>query len=78
MKNLLITTKTCPNCPAVKDFLELSEIDYTLVDASTPDGLEVAKKFGIGSVPALVVVDEKGNMIDSAYGLGDIEALVSK
>jgi ribonucleoside-triphosphate reductase (formate) len=78
MTNLLFTTPTCPNCPAAKVFLDVSGLDFELVDASKPEGLNLARKYGVGSVPTLVVVDDKGSMTDSAYGLDDIEALVEK
>ena len=78
MKNLLFTTQTCPNCPAAKVFLDVSGIDFDLVDASKPEGLNLARKYGVGSVPTLIVVDDKGGMTDSASGLDDIEALIEK
>ena len=78
MKRLLFTTKTCPNCPAAKDFLDLKGIDYESVDASVPEGLELAKKFGIGTVPTLITTDDNDKMTDSATGIDEIEAAVDE
>jgi len=76
MLNLLFTTATCPKCPATKDMLIAKNIDFEHVDASTPEGLELARKYGVGSVPTLVVVDGDENIQDSASGIDAIESLV--
>lgn len=78
MRRLLFTTKTCPNCPAAKDFLDLKGIDYEPVDASEPQGLELAKKYGIGTVPTLITIDDNDEMIDSATSIDEIEAAVDE
>ncbi len=50
---LLFTTKTCPNCPNAKRQLASQGIEYTLVDCEEQPAL--AQKYGIKSVPTLVV-----------------------
>jgi ribonucleoside-triphosphate reductase (formate) len=77
MKNILFTTPTCPNCPAAKTLLELKELDFELVDASTPEGLNLARKYGVGSVPTFIIIDSKGEIKDSAKGVDEIEALIT-
>jgi ribonucleoside-triphosphate reductase len=77
MKLFLFTTPTCPNCPAVKDILEVRQIEYELVDASTPKGLELARKFGVGRVPTLIETDDNGHLKTSSYGIDEIEAVIS-
>ena len=49
---ILFTTKTCPNCPAAKANLESKGIAYKVVDAM--ENQELAQKYGIMGVPALV------------------------
>ncbi len=61
---LLFTTKTCPNCPNAKRQLQAANIEYTLVDAE--DQAALSEKYGIKSVPTLVV---NGNVIT---GVGPI------
>jgi len=72
---LLFTTPQCPNCPTVKDFLELKGIDFEIVDATTGGGLEKAAQYGVSAVPTLVQI-EQDELKDMARGLEEIEALV--
>lgn len=78
MKNLLFTTATCPKCPATKDMLIAKNIEFEHIDASTKEGLDLARKYGVGSVPTLVVVDDSGERKDSAHGIDEIESLVEE
>ncbi len=49
----LFTTKTCPNCKLVKDYLK--NVDYMLVDAE--ENPELAQKYKIRQAPTLVVIN---------------------
>lgn len=77
MKNLLFTTPSCPNCPTAKNLLGIKGVEFDLVDASTKEGLEMARKFGVSSVPALIVLDDQNSIRDSARNLDEIEAFLS-
>jgi glutaredoxin len=58
MKVLLFTTPTCIKCKKVKDFLsKQNKFTVELVDASTPSGLDLAKKYEVFGVPAVVFFD---------------------
>lgn len=76
MKNLLFTTPSCPNCPTAKSLLDIKGIEYNIVDASKPEGLEKAKKFGVGSVPTLIILDDQNKFKDSARSVDEIEAYI--
>lgn len=53
--NYLFTTKTCPNCKMVKSMLSNKpDIAYQVIDAE--EHPELAMRFGIMSVPSMVVV----------------------
>ncbi|MBR3484102.1 MAG: ribonucleoside triphosphate reductase [Lachnospiraceae bacterium] len=49
----LFTTKTCPNCKLVKEYL--NNVDYMLVDAE--ENPELAQKYKIRQAPTLVVIN---------------------
>ncbi len=49
---LLFTTKTCPNCDAVKKALDESGIEYSVMDAA--EHQDLVDKFGIMQAPSLV------------------------
>jgi glutaredoxin len=78
MRNLLFTTSNCPKCPATKDLLIAKNFEFEHIDASTKEGLDLARKYGVGAVPTLVVVDENGERKDSAHGIDEIEKLVDE
>lgn len=49
----LVTTKTCPNCKIIKQFLDSNNIQYAVVLADEqPD---IVKKFGIMQAPTLII-----------------------
>ena len=63
-KVILFTAQTCPNCPKAKE--ELKEINIEHIDAH--QNIELAQKFGIRTVPTLVVVngDDSTNYVGLA------------
>jgi len=69
---LLFTTSFCPKCPSAKKMLDGAGIKYEYVNASTPEGLEKARKYGIAHVPTLVVLEE-GKVISKAHDADEIE-----
>ena len=66
---LLFTTKTCPNCPAAKNFLDKAGIKYVAIDAQ--EHPELVKKYGIMQAPTLVVVS--GEKVDKIAGAPQIK-----
>lgn len=53
--SLLFTTKTCPNCPAAEKALQEYGIEYEKIYAE--DKPELARRWGVMSVPALITDD---------------------
>ena len=73
----LFTTKTCPNCKAAKAILDRAGIKYDVVDAE--DEPELALRYGVMQVPALVVVSfgENGSgNAEKLSGVGPINGFV--
>jgi thiol-disulfide isomerase/thioredoxin len=73
MKKLLFFTASyCSACKALKPIVseEAPEAGYELkfMDMDTDEGIDMAEKFGVRSLPTLVVVDENGNEIKRAVG----------
>lgn len=56
-KLLLFTTKTCPNCPMAKKFLNDAGIVYEVVDAN--ENIELTKRFSVMQAPTLIVAGDK-------------------
>lgn len=49
----LFTTKTCPNCKLVKEYLK--NVSYVTIDAE--ENMELARRYGVMQAPTLVVVN---------------------
>ena len=49
----LFTTKTCPNCKLVKEYLK--NVHYVTIDAE--ENMELARRYGVMQAPTLVVVN---------------------
>ncbi|MCR5665221.1 MAG: ribonucleoside triphosphate reductase [Eubacterium sp.] len=58
--NILLATKTCPNCEVAKHALEGANIEYRVVYAEDQEGAELAKEYSILSAPTLFVPNQDG------------------
>ena len=63
----LFTQKTCPNCPKAKEEMEGTPY-LRVLDAA--ENMDLARKFGIRSVPTVVVCEN--NAYKTYSGLSDI------
>jgi len=54
----LFTTPTCVYCPKVKEFMKTVTLIGESIDASTPEGFELAKKFEVSSVPTVLFFED--------------------
>ncbi|MFH1375571.1 MAG: thioredoxin family protein [Patescibacteria group bacterium] len=61
MKYLLFTTTTCPNCPALKEFVaENISFGGEVLDDSSPNFGERIREAGVQNAPTLIVFDDEG------------------
>ena len=56
----LFTSPTCPHCPSAKRFAEeyfkdKTDVEFYYLSTMDPEGAEVAKEFGIRSVPTFIL-----------------------
>lgn len=72
MKLILFTSPTCKTCPKAK--ITASQVTFRhkvkleIKDITTIEGLKVANKYSIMSVPAYLLADDKGQILWSAIG----------
>lgn len=59
-EKILVVSPNCPSCEVLKERLSRRGLldKYRVVDASTPEGLDFAKRLGILGVPDCVVVEQ--------------------
>ena len=58
MEYKLFTTRFCHKCPAMKEFLSSQDkVSGSVVDCSSPEGMEEAKRFEVVAVPTVLFVD---------------------
>lgn len=70
-KKILFTTNSCPRCPEAKERLKDENVE--MIDAH--ENMDLAVKYGIRSVPSLVVVD--GDEHESFFGIEGIEKFMN-
>ena len=71
MKIMLFTTPTCQYCPPAKELLtEVKEVLYL----NAQDNIELAKQYGVRSVPTLVIEKCSGNKV--YVGIDEIKEFV--
>ena len=72
----LFTRKTCPNCPAVKEFLSRSGLHGTEHDVDTPEGIELARSLGILASPTAILRDAEGHELYRAFTVTELRAFL--
>lgn len=68
-KNLLFTTKTCPNCRIAVAMLQKADLPYDKVDAE--EKVEMTEQFQVRQAPTLVVI--KGDQVETFAGPSGIK-----
>lgn len=68
-KNLLFTTKTCPNCRIAAAMLQKAALPYDKVDAE--ERVEMTEQFQVRQAPTLVVI--KGDQVETYAGPSGIK-----
>jgi len=75
-KYKIFFTPMCPKCPAIKEFMKSTDIEGEFLDATTPEGLEQARKYQVSSVPTVLFLDEKEEVVSSAHNLEEVKRVV--
>lgn len=73
---ILVTTKTCPNCQAAKNYLNQAGIEYDVILADEADGAEIAGQYSISSAPTLIV--QSGEEAELYSNVSNIRAYIGK
>lgn|GEM_PF-93699 len=76
LKLLLFTTNTCPKCPAVKNWINQSGVEFFGIDNTMLNFWEMAAKYNVQSVPTIVAIDENGKEVWRANELSEIQQKV--
>lgn len=75
-KLILVTTKTCPNCQAAKNYLNQAGIEYDVILADEADGAEIAGQYNISAAPTLIV--QSGEEAELYSDVSNIRAYIGK
>lgn len=75
-KVILVTTKTCPNCQAAKNYLNQAGIEYDVIFADEADGAEIAVQYNISAAPTLIV--QSGEEAELYSNVSNIRAYIGK
>ena len=75
-KYKIFFTPMCPKCPAIKEFMKITDIEGEFVDATTPEGLEQARKYEVSSVPTVIFFNEKDETVSTAHDLEEVKRVV--
>jgi glutaredoxin len=56
MNGILLTTTTCPKCPAMKAWVSDNiKFDVRIVDETAPDFGDLLRKYGVTAAPTLII-----------------------
>lgn len=56
---VLFTAEYCQPCKAVKKYLQENDIEVTVYDITTSEGVELARKYSVGGVPTLMDIPHR-------------------
>ncbi|MGD6876984.1 thioredoxin family protein [Bacillus infantis] len=78
MELIVLSQEGCNPCIAVKNLLASEEVDHQLIDVH--ENPEVAAKYGVMSTPVILLVDEKGEVVERSRGFNpaELENMISK
>lgn len=69
---LKFSSPTCGMCREATKRLDGASIKYTTVDISTDEGMEIAQKYGVQHIPAVLLIDENDIVIERYNTYGEI------
>ena len=65
MKVKLFVTPACPKCKLIRDFIALAGMDADIIDCATPEGLNLARKLSVSTIPTIIFDDgRKANTLE--------------
>lgn len=68
----------CGPCRVMETMLQENDIKHDSIDITSPEGEELATKYSIRAIPALLIFDENNNLIRKKIGLpGDPKELIN-
>ena len=76
MKCKIFTTPMCPKCNALKESMKEANIEFEVVDATDPEGLDQARKYQVSSLPTVLFLDEKGEVVSTAHNFEEVKRVV--
>lgn len=68
--------KTCPNCPPVKEYLIESDLEGSLIDVDTKEGLAEAAKKGVFAAPTVIIYNKANVEIGRAHSVEELASLL--
>lgn len=54
---------TCPNCPPVKEFVETMQLEGSMINVDTDEGMTEASHYEILAAPTVLFFDKKGKEV---------------
>lgn len=74
-KLLKFYSKTCGPCKVLEKNLKQAEVEYKSIEVSTPDGEALSYKYGVMTVPTLILTDDNGDMLKKNVGILNVEQI---
>lgn len=76
MKILKFYSNSCGPCKVMsKELAKLKDIEVVDYDATDEDNAEILDKYKVLSIPTIIVVDDKGDIISRFGGIVPIEKI---
>lgn len=73
---ILFTRRSCPNCPAVREYLDGTGLLGQEADVDTSEGLELARSYGVLACPTAVLRDLEDREVYRAYSVTELRAFL--
>lgn len=75
MKLLKIYSQSCGPCKVLENNLQLSGLTYQSVDVQSDEGSEITEKYGVRTVPTLLLLNDNNEVIKKHVGVMSVNEL---
>ena len=72
----LFTRGSCPKCPTVKQYMEFSGLEGTVISVDTEEGLNAAASKGVLATPTVIFYNQAKKEVSRAHNTAELDAIL--
>ncbi len=69
---------SCDDCKGMLKFLNSVDLDVSIIDITRAEGYEKSKGMGLFMLPTVLIKDEMGNVLNTAFCVDAVKRMIGK